>query len=125
MKITKARLQQIIKEEVAAIREEEPVQLELPGMDVNQLLDNAANYFNLLNKGEIKENYDADIALINLWDREKIYSENMHSKGKYTPFEGMTFDCRVDKTILRGNVIMDREGSVEKKIGYGQFIEVK
>ena len=45
MKITKARLQQIIKEEIAAIREEEPVQLELPGMDVNQLLDNAANYF--------------------------------------------------------------------------------
>jgi len=45
MKISKTRLQQIIKEEVAAIREEEPAQLELPGMDVNQLLDNAANYF--------------------------------------------------------------------------------
>ena len=46
MKISKAKLRQIIKEEVAAIREEEPVQLELPGiMDVNQLLDNAANYF--------------------------------------------------------------------------------
>ena len=45
MKISKTRLQQIIKEEIAAIREEEPAQLELPGMDVNQLLDNAANYF--------------------------------------------------------------------------------
>lgn len=45
MKISKTRLQQIIKEEVAAIREEEPAQLELPGMDVNQLLNNAANYF--------------------------------------------------------------------------------
>ena len=45
MKISKAKLRQIIKEEVAAIREEEPAQLELPGMDVDQLLDNAANYF--------------------------------------------------------------------------------
>ncbi|MBK7106347.1 MAG: allantoinase AllB [Ignavibacteriae bacterium] len=91
---------------------------------VNLLSTNVAEYFNLRKKGKIEIGYDADFAIINLWDSEIINSENMHSKGKYTPFEGMKFNATVEKTILRGNVIMDKENDAEVKIGYGKFIEV-
>lgn len=91
---------------------------------VDLLSTNAAEMYNIKNKGKIKEGYDADFAIINLWESEIIDSRKMHSKGKYTPFEGMKFNCKIEKTILRGNVVMSRDGETEKEIGYGKFIEV-
>ena len=74
---------------------------------IKLLSSNVADYFNLESKGYIKEGYDADFALINLWDKQVINSKEMHSKGKYTPFEGITFNAVVEKTFLRGNLIMN------------------
>lgn len=59
---------------------------------IKLLSSNIADYFNLEGKGYIKEGYAADFALINLWDKQVINSKEMHSKGKYTPFEGITFN---------------------------------
>jgi allantoinase len=91
---------------------------------IKLLSSNVADYFNLKNKGQIKEGYDADFALINLWDKQVVKSEEMHSKGKYTPFEGITFNSVVEKTFLRGELIMNQSGETEQKIGYGKFIKV-
>ncbi|MCB9205910.1 MAG: allantoinase AllB [Ignavibacteriales bacterium] len=88
------------------------------------LSENVAKYFNIDSKGKIENGYDADFAIINLWDSEIIKSENMHSKGKYTPFEGLSFNCKIEKTILRGNVVMDFNGNVAEKIGYGKFLKI-
>ncbi len=91
---------------------------------INLLSTNVSDYFKLSNKGKIEKNYDADFALINLWDSEIVKSENMHSKGKYTPFEGIKFNCKVEKTILRGKVIMDLKSKQEDDFTYGRYIEV-
>jgi allantoinase len=88
------------------------------------LSSNVADYFNLKNKGYVKVGFDADFALINLWDKQVVKYEEMHSKGKYTPFEGITFNSVVEKTFLRGELIMNRLGETEQKIGYGKFIKV-
>ena len=90
---------------------------------IKLLSTNVADYFYLKDKGYIKEGYDADFALINLWDKQVIKSTNMHSKGKYTPFEGITFNSVVEKTFLRGELIVNNSGETEQKIGYGKFIE--
>ena len=90
---------------------------------IKLLSSNVADYFNLESKGYIKEGYDADFALINLWDKQVINSKEMHSKGKYTPFEGITFNAVVEKTFLRGNLIMNSSGNSEQSIGYGKFIK--
>ena len=74
------------------------------------------------NKGYIKEGYDADFALVNPWNTQVVSSADMHSKGKYTPFEGITFNTVVEKTFLRGEIIMNRFGDAEETIGYGKFI---
>ena len=92
---------------------------------IKLLSSNVADYFNLESKGYIKEGYDADFALIDLWDKQVIDSKEMHSKGKYTPFEGITFNAVVEKTYLRGELIMNGSGKTEQSIGYGKFIEVR
>lgn len=91
---------------------------------IKLLSSNVADYFNLKSKGFIKVGFDADFALTNLWDKQVVKSEEMRSKGKYTPFKGITFNSVVEKTFLRGELIMNRSGVTEQKIGYGKFIKV-
>jgi allantoinase len=55
-------------------------------------------------KGSIEPGKDADMVLINLWGHQVIKGTQMHSKGKYTPFEGVHFDATVEDTFLRGNL---------------------
>jgi len=78
---------------------------------INLLSSNTADYFHLKEKGYLKAGYDADIALINLWSSQIVSGLNMHSKGKYTPFEGITFNAVVEKTFLRGNIITDKSSN--------------
>lgn len=92
---------------------------------IKLLSTNAAVYFNLEKKGSLEVGKDADLALINLWEGERILAEEMHSKGKYTPFEGMFFNARVERTYLRGKIIADRNNTLEEKIGYGKYVSVK
>ncbi len=72
---------------------------------VKLLSTNAAKFYGLKTKGEITAGFDADIALINLWKEKIVKGKEMHSKGKFTPFEDVTFGVVVEKTILRGSVI--------------------
>ena len=90
---------------------------------IKLLSTNAADFFKLKNKGKLEKGFDADFALINLWESETIAASNMHSKGKYTPFEGVEFNTTVEKTWLRGNLIADRNVETEIKFD-GEFIPV-
>jgi dihydroorotase-like cyclic amidohydrolase len=49
----------------------------------------------------------------------------MHSKGKYTPFENIKFNARVEKTFLRGQLVMDRKSNFIAKPGVGKFIRAR
>lgn len=91
---------------------------------VNYLAGNQADFFNLKTKGKIEKSFDADFCLINLWESEVVQSTNMHSKGKYTPFEGLKLNSIVEKTFLRGELIMDRNTKYFTKPGYGRFIKI-
>lgn len=90
---------------------------------IKLLSTNAADFFKLKNKGQLANGFDADFALINLWNSEKIAASNMHSKGKYTPFEGVEFNTTVEKTWRRGKVVTDRNNETEIIFG-GEFIPV-
>lgn len=92
---------------------------------IKLLSTNAAKFFNLKDKGELVENKDADFALVDLWSSEVVSAENMHSKGKYTPFEGVTFNAVVKNTYLRGEEIMNRDSHTFGNIGCGKFIKVE
>ncbi len=91
---------------------------------IKHLSTNSANFFQMATKGEIKKGKDADFALIDLWDNQVVTANDMHSKGKYTPFEGVNFKASVQKTILRGNIIMDKLNNSIGNIGFGEFIKL-
>jgi allantoinase len=59
-------------------------------------------------KGRLEPGKDADMALLDLWNDQVVNSREMHSKGKYTPFEGVTFNAKVEIVFLRG-ICRDKE----------------
>lgn len=90
---------------------------------INLLSKNVSNFFGLKKKGELIKGFDADFALINLWNNEVITANNMHSKGKYTPFEGVQFNATVEKTWLRGSLIAEKDKQIGNRL-IGDFIAV-
>jgi allantoinase len=53
-------------------------------------------------KGSLEPGKDADVALVDLWSHQVVKAREMHSKGQYTPFAGVTFKAKVETTFLRG-----------------------
>ncbi len=90
---------------------------------IQHLSVNAAEFFQLKNKGKIQTGYDADFCLVNLWKSKLVNAEQMHSKGKYTPFEGTTFNALVEKTFLRGNLVVGKIDEHVKKYS-GKFLKI-
>lgn len=89
---------------------------------IELLSTNIAFYFKINNKGKLESGYDADFCLIDLWSSQKIEAKDMHSKGKYTPFEGKTFNAVVQQTFLRGKKIFDRNVPGGDAFDYGKYI---
>jgi len=85
--------------------------------------ENAAKRYGLYpEKGSLQIGTDADFTIIDL---NKIYlvdESELHSKGKYSPFNNTEFSCSIDKTIVRGKIVFDSEKGIIQKPGYGKFI---
>lgn len=92
------------------------------GLPVNKFVDLIATHpserFNLPNKGEIAVGKDADIIFVDPDQSYVVKREDLYYKNKFSAYEGRQIDCRVTKTIVRGNVVFDlNEGIVGEPIG--------
>ncbi|MGL5086726.1 MAG: dihydroorotase [Clostridium sp.] len=58
-----------------------------------------------MNKGKVSIGLDGDLVLVDLDKKVKVNSEEFHSKGRNTPFEGMEFYGEVVSTIKAGRVL--------------------
>jgi dihydroorotase-like cyclic amidohydrolase len=77
-------------------------------------------------KGAIAVGKDADLVLIDPEGSWTVRGAAFASKGKVTPFEGMTLRGRVVKTIVRGRVVYDAEhGISEDAVGHGRVLRAK
>ncbi|MFW5786423.1 MAG: dihydroorotase [bacterium] len=82
---------------------------------------NAARRYGLDDrKGALAPGQDGDVVLMDPDDTWTVRGADFLSKGKITPFEGMTFQGRVVKTIVRGSVVYDAERGITVKPGYGR-----
>ncbi len=55
-----------------------------------------------INKGHIKEGYDADLVILDSHDTHIINSNSFLTKAKYSPYEGIEVDINVTNTIING-----------------------
>lgn len=86
--------------------------------------ENAAKRYGIFHKkGSIEVGKDADFVLVNPKKNWIVKGEEFYSKGKTTPFEGMKFEGKIIKTILRGKVIYDYKRGIVAKKGYGKFLK--
>jgi len=83
---------------------------------VKLLSEGVSKVFQLNNKGELVNRLDADFTLINLHKRQEIKALDMFSKGKYTPFENVTFNSVIDKVFLRGELLLDDGKLVNREL---------
>ena len=91
-----------------------------------QLLSgNAADFFGIKSKGHLKKGYDADICIINPWETRKVKAGEMHSKGRYTPFEGDRFRGVVKAVFLRGKLIVQTDQQIKPDYNSGRFISIQ
>lgn len=81
---------------------------------------NPARIFTL-NKGMIAPGYDADLMIVD--DVKEIRKEKMHSKAKWTPYNGME-GIFPRMTISRGDIVLE-DGEIVAKRGHGRFIPGK
>ncbi|WP_284139641.1 MULTISPECIES: allantoinase AllB [unclassified Virgibacillus] len=68
--------------------------------------------FNLPNKGEIGIDKDADIILVDPNQSYVLKREDLYYKNKHSAYEGRKIDCRVTKTIVRGNIVFDLDKGI-------------
>lgn len=85
------------------------------------LSENAAQNYRLdSHKGSISIGKDADFVFIDPLAKTHVEQEKLHSKGKYTPFDDRTFQEKITKTIIRGEVIIGN-GKFLGTPGYGTY----
>ena len=90
---------------------------------VEVVSENAAKRYGIFDrKGSIEIGKDADFAIIDPNTEWKVKGKEFLSKGKITPFEGMTFSGKIVKTIVRGKVVYDASRGILADAGYGKLI---
>ena len=92
-----------------------------PSTLMKHLSTNAAEIFNLPNKGKIDYGYDADIVLLNANTPYVLKAEDLEYKHKHSPYVGSTIGCQITKTFLRGKQIYDLKAGVTADAN-GKFI---
>jgi len=75
-------------------------------------------------KGVIRVGSDADIVVLDLKSEDTIRSDGMHYKVGWTPYDGWKVKGRIEKTIVRGEVVAEK-GEITGSKGHGEFVTPK
>jgi dihydroorotase len=75
---------------------------------VEKMCHNPAILFNIKERGFIREDYKADLCLVDPADPWTVSKENILYKCGWSPFEGTTFRSKVVKTIVNGTIVYDQ-----------------
>ncbi len=73
-------------------------------------------------KGVIKEGSDADIVIMDTHAGDVVSHRKLHENVDYTPYEGISLECRIDCVLSRGDVIVKDNRYIGEK-ARGQFIK--
>jgi dihydroorotase len=84
---------------------------------VEKMAHNVAICFQIEKRGYIREGYWADLVLADLNKPWKVVKQNLLYKCNWSPFEGVVFQSRIEKTIVSGNLVYDNGEIIDGKNG--------
>ena len=95
-------------------------------ISLNRLVEvistNPAKRFGLYpKKGTIQVGSDADLVIVDMNKEYTLKNEDMYTKSKITVFDGMNIRGKIEKTIVRGEIVFD-SGDFHVKPGYGEYL---
>jgi len=85
---------------------------------IKLMCENPCKIFNIKNKGYIKEDFDADLTIVDMNKEQTIKDEMIASKCGWTPFNNLTVKGFPVATIINGKIVMS-DGKVNIE-GTGQ-----
>ena len=89
---------------------------------VEKASHNPAKIFKIKKRGFLKENFYADMVLIDLEGKTKVTKNNIMYKCGWSPFEGYLFNSSILKTWVNGKLLYDKGKIIEsgpaKKLEY-------
>lgn len=89
---------------------------------VEVIASNPAKRFGLYpRKGIIQIGSDADLVLIDMDKEYTLRNEDMFTKSKITVFNDKKIKGKIEKTLVRGEVVFD-SGDFKVKSGYGEYL---
>ncbi len=69
-----------------------------------------ADLFQIENRGYLREGYWADFVLVDLKKPTTVNKDDLLAKCGWSPFEGQTFGCSIDTTVVSGQVAWSKGG---------------
>ncbi|MAX79295.1 MAG: dihydroorotase [Crocinitomicaceae bacterium] len=88
---------------------------------VEKMVHNVADLFDVVDRGYIREGYFADLVLVNPDNPWTVAKENILYKCGWSPFEGVTFNHKIDKTFVNGHMVYDNGAFDESQKGTRLF----
>jgi len=76
---------------------------------VERMCHAPARIFGIEKRGFIKEDYFADLVLVDMEQETEISKDNIQYKCKWSPFEGKKLHARIEKTFVNGELVYDNE----------------
>ncbi len=73
---------------------------------VNFICENPIKIFGIKNKGYIKKDFDADLTIVDMNKKHVVKNQDIQSKCKWSPFNGMEFKGKPVLTIVNGQIKM-------------------
>ncbi len=90
---------------------------------VEVLSANPAKHYGLYpKKGSLDLGSDADFTIIDAESAWELHAQDMHTKAKYSPFDGLKITGKVRKTVVRGELVYS-DGQFLVAPGFGQFVK--
>jgi len=84
---------------------------------VQKACHNPAILFEIEKRGYVKEGFYADLVLVDLNKKTLVTEESLLYQCKWSPFEGETFEAKIDSTWVNGSCVYDKGIVIEKKAG--------
>lgn len=82
---------------------------------VQKACHNPAILFQIERRGYLREGYQADMVLVDLDQTTKVTQDNLLYQCGWSPFEGTTFDARIEQTWVNGTTVFTDGKIVESK----------